>query len=235
MKKLLALCLALALLLSVSALAEEAAALTAADVVGTWIVTAYEIDGSTYSLTDPNDSTITIVVFEDGTGTITESAGGTTSPVTWEVSGSSLILDESLLLTMKNGYLTYTNEENSSVMYFSNSGPAELVEDPWPDDLPLADPAGDAELDILGTWKLARLKMTGKYYTLEEAGITGMTTEFSADGTVNMDTDGNTGSGEWSREGTVITIHDDSGDFQFIIQNGNLIGELEGITMILIR
>ena len=235
MKKLLALCLALALLLSVSALAEEAAALTAADVVGTWIVTAYEIDGSTYSLTDPNESTITIVVFEDGTGTITESAGGTTSPVTWEVSGSSLILDESLLLTMKNGYLTYTNEENSSVMYFSNSGPAELVEDPWPDDLPLADPAGDAELDILGTWKLARLKMTGKYYTLEEAGITGMTTEFSADGTVNMDTDGNTGSGEWSREGTVITIHDDSGDFQFIIQNGNLIGELEGITMILIR
>ena len=235
MKKLLALCLALALLLSVSALAEEAAALTAADVVGTWIVTAYEIDGSTYSLTDPNDSTITIVVFEDGTGTITESAGGTTSPVTWEVSGSSLILDGSLILTMKNGYLTYTNEENSSVMYFSNSGPAELVEDPWPDDLPLADPAGDAELDILGTWKLARLKMTGKYYTLEEAGITGMTTEFSADGTVNMDTDGNTGSGEWSREGTVITIHDDSGDFQFIIQNGNLIGELEGITMILIR
>lgn len=235
MKKLLALCLALALLLSVSALAEETAVLTPADVVGTWIVTAYEIDGSTYSLTDPNDSTITIVVFEDGTGTITESAGGTTSPVTWEVSGSSLILDESLLLTMKNGYLTYTNEENSSVMYFSNSGPAELVEDPWPDDLPLADPAGDAELDILGTWKLARLKMTGKYYTLEEAGITGMTTEFSADGTVNMDTDGNTGSGEWSREGTVITIHDDSGDFQFIIQNGNLIGELEGITMILIR
>ena len=235
MKKLLALCLALALLLSVSALAEETAVLTPADVVGTWIVTAYEIDGSTYSLTDPNDSTITIVVFEDGTGTSTESAGGTTSPVTWEVSGSSLILDESLLLTMKNGYLTYTNEENSSVMYFSNSGPAELVEDPWPDDLPLADPAGDAELDILGTWKLARLKMTGKYYTLEEAGITGMTTEFSADGTVNMDTDGNTGSGEWSREGTVITIHDDSGDFQFIIQNGNLIGELEGITMILIR
>lgn len=235
MKKLLALCLALALLLSVSALAEETAVLTPADVVGTWIVTAYEIDGSTYSLTDPNDSTITIVVFEDGTGTITESAGGTTSPVTWEVSGSSLILDESLILTMKNGYLTYTNEENSSVMYFSNSGPAELVEDPWPDDLPLADPAGDAELDILGTWKLARLKMTGKYYTLEEAGITGMTTEFSADGTVNMDTDGNTGSGEWSREGTVITIHDDSGDFQFIIQNGNLIGELEGITMILIR
>ena len=235
MKKLLALCLALALLFSVSALAEETAVLTPADVVGTWIVTAYEIDGSTYSLTDPNDSTITIVVFEDGTGTITESAGGTTSPVTWEVSGSSLILDGSLLLTMKNGYLTYTNEENSSVMYFSNSGPAELVEDPWPDDLPLADPAGDAELDILGTWKLARLKMTGKYYTLEEAGITGMTTEFSADGTVNMDTDGNTGSGEWSREGTVITIHDDSGDFQFIIQNGNLIGELEGITMILIR
>lgn len=235
MKKLLALCLALALLLSVSALAEETAVLTPADVVGTWIVTAYEIDGSTYSLTDPNDSTITIVVFEDGTGTITESAGGTTSPVTWEVSGSSLILDESLLLTMKNGYLTYTNEENSSIMYFSNSGPAELVEDPWPDDLPLADPAGDAELDILGTWKLARLKMTGKYYTLEEAGITGMTTEFSADGTVNMDTDGNTGSGEWSREGTVITIHDDSGDFQFIIQNGNLIGELEGITMILIK
>ena len=235
MKKLLALCLALALLLSVSALAEETAVLTPADVVGTWIVTAYEIDGSTYSLTDPNDSTITIVVFEDGTGTITESAGGTTSPVTWEVSGSSLILDGSLILTMKNGYLTYTNEENSSVMYFSNSGPAELVEDPWPDDLPLADPAGDAELDILGTWKLARLKMTGKYYTLEEAGRTGMTTEFSADGTVNMDTDGNTGSGEWSREGTVITIHDDSGDFQFIIQNGNLIGELEGITMILIR
>lgn len=235
MKKLLALCLALALLLSVSALAEETAVLTPADVVGTWIVTAYEIDGSTYSLTDPNDSTITIVVFEDGTGTITESAGGTTSPVTWEVSGSSLILDGSLILTMKNGYLTYTNEENSSVMYFSNSGPAELVEDPWPDDLPLADPAGDAELDILGTWKLARLKMTGKYYTLEEAGITSMTTEFSADGTVSMDTDGNTGSGEWSREGTVITIHDDSGDFQFIIQNGNLIGELEGITMILIR
>ena len=235
MKKLLTLCLALALLFSVSALAEEAVVLTPADVIGAWSVTAYGLEGEIYSVADLGLTSIYLVLEEGGFGSITDEEDGITGAIDWEISGSSLIINGgAMVLTMKDGQLAYTDEESNVVMYFS-AGAEQAAEDPWPDDLPWADPAGDAELDISGTWNLAYIKMSGKYIPASALDTGSMTLEVSADGTMTIDNNGKTAGASWTREGAVIFIHAADGEGQFLIENGNITFDTENIRMILTR
>lgn len=234
MKKLLALCLALALLLSASALAEETAALTPADVTGTWYVIAYQTGGKTYSTVDLGLPLMYFVFNEDGTGAVTDESEGT-NELEWEISGSSLVINGGLVFNMRSGILYYADDEEDMIMYLYTSLPESSPEEDPPADLPQADPAGDADLDIIGTWKLAYMKMGGKYYTSEETGAGTMILEFSADGTATVTQDDSSGSGVWTRDGKIITVREEEGEVQFVIENGNITFEAENVKLILTR
>lgn len=236
MKKLLALCLALALLLSVSALAEETVTITPADVIGTWYVTAYGMGGQVYSVADLGlDTTMYIIISEDGTGFIKDETSGSSAAAAWEISGSSLNLGEDMPLTMKDGQLLFADEENNAVMYFTLGEAKEPIRRVQPSELPWADPAGDAELDITGHWTLNYVGIEDSIYRASDLDVNTMNLEFYTDGTMTISYEDSSGNAEWTREDNVIFIHASDGDGQFIIENGNIIYQESTVKMILTR
>ena len=167
MKKIFAVMLALAMLLSMAAFAE------AADFLGIWFLASMEMDGATYSPADFGMSMM-MELREDGTA-YSEQAMGEDSQVaegTWAQDGDAIVVtidDSPASFTLQDGQLVA--EEEGQIMVFSREPvEAEVY-------VPAAVVAAE-EADFNGAWTAFKVGMAGVYYDAAMIGMD-MNAEFT--------------------------------------------------------
>lgn len=163
MKKLFAVALALAMLLSAFAFAE------AADYVGTWYLNGIEMDGETYSPASFGME-MYIELREDGTATGSNSMAGEVDVQdgTWTAEGDTVTVtidDAPTVFTLEDGNLVSASEEGDMKMIMGRE--KSEVEAYTP-----ADPKADAALeDYAGNWSAFKLGTDGVYMDCDIIGM----------------------------------------------------------------
>ena len=91
--------------------------------------------------------------------------------------------------------------------------------------------------DLVGMWYLVELSNQGQTFAPADLGMS-MSIELKEDGTAHLDSsvEGGVGEGSWSVNGDVITIIDNAGTaMDMTLQDGRLVGDVQGVTMTLAR
>jgi len=230
MKKLALILLSLVLLLT-CALSASAAF----DPVGTWKFTNAEyngiiIDASTMGVN------MRFQLFENGT--MTADLDGAPAKGTWELTEEGLLIKDGIdpqLFIVADDY--FYIEKNGVKMNLTrvdgeavSTPETEVI--PVPEEIPASDYTG--EFDPTGAWEFARAEFADTTILPSEMGLA-WTVDFSADGTVWMDFNGEAETVNWKMADGAIVANDGHVDMIFTIEGDGFYYEQEGVKMIFDR
>lgn len=171
MKKIFAVMLALALLLSLAAVAE------AADFLGVWYLSEVREDGQSYSPADFGMS-MSIELLEDGSAVGKSAMGADAQELsgTWTQDGDTITViidDEAMAFTIEDG--TLVSGGDGAQMVFGREAVEVEIYTP-------AAPVTAEEADFAGTWTAIKYGFDGTFYNADVMGVDDMTAEFTDDG-----------------------------------------------------
>lgn len=174
MKKLLAIMLALAMLLSAAALAEageveaEAVETKTDGVTGVWYMREMILEDGVRLNPDAMGMEYTVELTEDGTAIMTDTRGAyqQVDKGVWQQEGSmvSVVVDDdfSILLRLEGDALTAERSESRSRWIFRREVPDDIYE-------PAAAVAAELE-DFAGRWRVVKVQVAGLYYDADMLG-----------------------------------------------------------------